>query len=777
MIKYLFNNTEAFDDLCEGKFVEIEQIKRSVLLELRKNNVRKPDHLYRLQMEDRKAYFESYCTLLSDGLGDLSNELLELRDNRLYVNKEMFFKWEETITFIPPGILIASKLSRLFIIDREKLWKEYILPNTKYTMLLSPHLIQLEKKVKEWGGLDELHIHLNGSLEADKVWQDFIQYPFEISKNLEKVNGKEKPLEQFSQEGLFFTPKKVFEYLTLAKALRNELYEYLMAIKGVGKYTKSCDSLWSDVFINQDKMCTKVGHPYQGIFDGSSDIKEENYASLECLMLTELFIELRNGNECVAKLLYSYLLVYSLSNRLLVHQLHQNGFEQFQKITLNELREFSESSFNRRFYQFAGNDLNYLKFIEGRVSPKDTDNAWYQSVSKINKGWSGFEKQSAVQSDLCLIAHFIKEKEKEKDRDDYVRYYGLRKKLFKKGHALRSAMINDTKFKEQMVGVDAASSEFDTPPEVFGPVFRMMRNSGIKHFTYHAGEDFYHIVTGIRAVYEAILFCELTHGDRIGHAVALGLDAVYWGGIVGDKILMRSGDYLDDLVFLSYVIKKYEIESLYSKLNLIKNKAESLYFEIYGNYLPIEIIIEGWKVRGYCPIHFGFHGESIESYIIPLDDERELVDNLKKTISKEVRTIYEDYHNKEYDAKYNKKLEVQIDEFLSLGGVSTVQKAVLRMMNRNEIVIETLPMSNVRIGFHQNFGTYHLWNWVKWKKEGEGVPPIVIGSDDTGIFATNIYNEYANVYLMFIQHCKLSHTEAIMLLEEFKRNGDVYKFN
>ncbi|ALU28104.1 hypothetical protein [Myroides odoratimimus] len=98
------------------------------------------------------------------------------------------------------------------------------------------------------------------------------------------------------------------------------------------------------------------------------------------------------------------------------------------------------------------------------------------------------------------------------------------------------------------------------------------------------------------------------------------------------------------------------------------------------------------------------------------------------------------------------------------------------MMNKKEIVIETLPMSNVRIGFHQDFSTYHLWNWIKWKKEGVGVPPIIIGSDDTGIFATNIYNEYANVYLMLIQYYNLSHTEAMNVLEEFKRNGDVYRF-
>ena len=40
------------------------------------------------------------------------------------------------------------------------------------------------------------------------------------------------------------------------------------------------------------------------------------------------------------------------------------------------------------------------------------------------------------------------------------------------------------------------------------------------------------------------------------------------------------------------------------------------------------------------------------------------------------------------------------------------------------------------IGNHHDYSTYYLYNWYKWKKEGKALPPIVVGTDDTGIFAT-----------------------------------------
>lgn len=77
---------------------------------------------------------------------------------------------------------------------------------------------------------------------------------------------------------------------------------------------------------------------------------------------------------------------------------------------------------------------------------------------------------------------------------------------------------------EWIVGMDAANSELYCRPEVFGPIYRYMKqfcNSATDlselgseyyrgqrslNFTYHVGEDFWDITDGLRAIDEAILF-------------------------------------------------------------------------------------------------------------------------------------------------------------------------------------------------------------------------------------------------------------------------------
>lgn len=101
---------------------------------------------------------------------------------------------------------------------------------------------------------------------------------------------------------------------------------------------------------------------------------------------------------------------------------------------------------------------------------------------------------------------------------------------------------------------------------------------------------------------------------------------------------------------------------------------------------------------------------------------------------------------------------------------------MLELLHTKEIIIETLPTSNVRIGFHKTITTYHLWNWLTWEREGCAIPPIVLGTDDAGIFATNIYNEYANVYCHLVHSQKWSHTDALKIIEQIDNSAKIYRF-
>lgn len=85
------------------------------------------------------------------------------------------------------------------------------------------------------------------------------------------------------------------------------------------------------------------------------------------------------------------------------------------------------------------------------------------------------------------------------------------------------------------VGVDAAGAERDTPPRVFGEAFRKLRRRVDEHhacdgetpirlgYTYHAGEDPWDLMTGLRHMDEAVELL-LERRGRLGHALALGDD-------------------------------------------------------------------------------------------------------------------------------------------------------------------------------------------------------------------------------------------------------------
>lgn len=108
--------------------------------------------------------------------------------------------------------------------------------------------------------------------------------------------------------------------------------------------------------------------------------------------------------------------------------------------------------------------------------------------------------------------------------------------------------------------------------------------------------------------------------------------------------------------------------------------------------------------------------------------------------------------------------------------VEELQIKLLQIMSDKQIVIETLPTSNIRIGYHKDYSTYHLMNWIKWKKDGKNIPSIVVGTDDTGIFSTNIYNEYANIYCIMVNAHKINRSEAMDTIKEFDENSRIYRF-
>ena len=109
-------------------------------------------------------------------------------------------------------------------------------------------------------------------------------------------------------------------------------------------------------------------------------------------------------------------------------------------------------------------------------------------------------------------------------------------------------------------GLDVAGDENALKIEWFAPVLRWLR-SGFKpmpdgerastgfHLSIHAGEDYAHPASGMRHVDETVRFCEMREGDRLGHALALGIVPKEWAQRQGEMMLPLD-EHLDNLVWL-----------------------------------------------------------------------------------------------------------------------------------------------------------------------------------------------------------------------------------
>ncbi|WP_022942670.1 antiviral RADAR system adenosine deaminase RdrB [Psychromonas hadalis] len=108
-------------------------------------------------------------------------------------------------------------------------------------------------------------------------------------------------------------------------------------------------------------------------------------------------------------------------------------------------------------------------------------------------------------------------------------------------------------------GLDVAGDENLVKIEVYAPALRWLRTGLVAnlnqpqidagfHYSIHAGEDFAHPLSGMRHLDETVEFCEMTVGDRLGHALAIGIDPEYWFEHHGEVVLDVC-EHFDNLVW------------------------------------------------------------------------------------------------------------------------------------------------------------------------------------------------------------------------------------
>ena len=736
--------------------VNDDKIKEILMLECRRIRKDYPDYIYSPYLED----FNNFENFFIKGLDNLS-DFFEWKFNNLWIKSpELFEEWQNIITFISPLLPISYFFYKQGM--DEGVFFDYF--RDKHSLLLAYYDAFVESEIVE--NICELHIHLNGTTESDKVWIDVLKKPYEFYKDLEKGFSNKYVKRLFHQIDINLDEKRFFKYLLFARNIRDYLHlKYLEKIK-----KERLEKIYPliDDFSVYEKIVSYVNHPMERIHEN------ENVLLLEGLFYFKIFKIFDEMSLNDKKLFHLYLLIKSTFLRLLTQQLDQYGFDQFQYITMNEMREMSEKSYIHRFNQLNSFYDKQLHHLEGRFAPKSDGVKMKRLIDTIIKDYEKFKNDKSYS--FSLVAHFIKKKDKPNEYYPY-RFYELRNDLKKQAINLISILDLDNyeyreenfRYKDYIKGIDAAANELHAPPEVFAPIFRMisrrfreksfLKGNNYLGITYHCGEDFVHLISGMRTIFEAINFLDMKEKDRIGHGTAVGIDPKIWLNKIPSKIKIKKGEWLDNLVFVYYLITKNGLN--FNKIHILEKNIRKFFNEIYNESPTLDDVINSYFLRKLDPeIVLREDLSSIASMDL---EELEYEKILGFAPSSNELNLFRWYHDFECYKSYNEIIEIETD-FFDLKILKEFQEIMLKEINLKQIAIETMPTSNLRISFYENYESHHIFRWLN---EVRNKPDVVICSDDPGIFATNLRNEYLHV----ARYLKDKND-----LEKIARNSRIYKF-
>lgn len=444
--------------------------------------------------------------------------------------------------------------------------------------------------------------------------------------------------------------------------------------------------------------------------------------------------------------------------------------------------------------------------LEARVTPKELKKMVQRSRLKANHYAQGIFINKPVVSAkrLSLVVHFIKvnysKSDKAKDlqlnnRQDFARYAKYRDELKEHIDFVLNRFQKQPSTDVQVVGIDAASTEMFCRPEVFGHIFRFARRKGLSNQTYHVGEDFFDIVDGLRAIDEALLFLDLQSGNRIGHGLAMGIDAEDYYERRRLRLLAPRQYVLDNCVWLCMTASKNDINipnSLETQMTSIARKLyEAIGYKEKGIPFDIDTYWHSMLLRGDEPQNYDLDKKPTFLEILDQTEWQQTakLDNKEVNIARQdsdARELYRLY-NYDHDIKENGEIRYQ-DTYLPsiVEAVKQLQEVMRRKVAAKQIAVETNPTSNLKIGFVDKYCNHPLLTkFDPIHKQSDVYYPLLnasVNTDDRGVFATTVYNELSLLALALKKQKnkngkdKYGTRQIMDYIEHLRRAGEQQRF-
>ncbi len=544
----------------------------------------------------------------------------------------------------------------------------------------------------------------------------------------------------------------------------------------------------------------------------------------------------------VQEVFFRYLVYHTHFWQMAVQNGKTTGLRQFSKFYGARQREVRLSEVEQRGLVLERlGDSKGLRVLEARLSPPDEKGAadltpWILAAGQAHR--------RGELDKFGLVLHFKKDQHRGSQlRESRVGFPVLR-------HGRRRGILREQAFAlfrllsaphpvvPFIVGIDAASHELTTPPEVFAPAFRFLREYPIEihrqalasarpdtssvitelvkgrrlGMTYHVGEDFRHLLSGLRAIHEVLNFLNPRPGDRLGHATALALDPEVWAAHIGFQAVLPRLEWLDSLVWLHHFMGPgHELVARLGIEDEIQRFSRQIYEpmdfkelesgqarrrprrEIPKPERSPQTLHDSWRLRQLDPRSVDASTLVVagkyrrKELTLPGPHHRRwsrVQHKVGRTLDQEVgsQDAYRLLSLYWFDERVQRQGEHVIDvdmkrrKGLWLDLCHQAQEKLIRLVEERQLVVEANPTSNRVIGPMSELEKHPIFRLtLDADKRLQRRIRVTVNTDDPGVFDTSLAHEY---YLLAenLLARGAAEAEVVNWLEWLRKNGEEYSF-
>ena len=409
-----------------------------------------------------------------------------------------------------------------------------------------------------------------------------------------------------------------------------------------------------------------------------------------------------------------------------------------------------------------------------------------------------------------VVAHFVKREPEINPGETFYDVYAREARhCLEAACGIRDLLVDVPELTSYLVAVDVANVETALPNVVFYPPITLLRDawglgarqalntSGLLTsgrqtlgLTFHAGEDFYDLMSALRRMDDLIEMFQMRAGDRIGHGFAAGVDVEWWchrhspsavtleaevlsrvweWRLAREGVLDRSdfSKQEDDLHHLARHWFGTDVHDLGALAYLARIRHETFLAAILDDDDTRAVIgaeaVEVESRRQRKRVGLGPDLVSAAKRSGPPPSKPEWV-----------RIMWAYLH----DAKVferGQRLRHIVHDHRSKDRMRRAQRYVCDKLAQRGLVVEANLSSNYVIEGLDRLSQHPLYRWCSPGSELCSTFRISINTDNPAVFSTRIANEFALVFYGALE-AGLDRQDALKLIEDLRQNNLVTTF-